>query len=76
MSLSPQTFLGLELNERLRLVEILEERPFSLLFKGEVLALKRVVGTCSVLLALEVRRGTSLFAGLLVVTTRSMQSET
>lgn len=44
----PQTFLGVELNERLRITELLEERPYSLLFKGEVLALKRVVGTCSV----------------------------
>lgn len=48
MSLSPESFLGVELNERLRVTELLEERPFSLLFKGEVLALKRVVGSCSV----------------------------
>lgn len=48
MALSAEHFLGVELSERLRLTELLEERPFSLLFRGEVLALKRVVGTCSV----------------------------
>lgn len=48
MSLTPDSFLGVELNDRLRVVELIEERPFSLLFKGEVLALQRVVGTCSV----------------------------
>ena len=50
MSLSPNRFLGLELNERLRVIELIEVRPFSLLFKGQVLALERVVGSCSVLI--------------------------
>lgn len=50
MSLTPERFLGLEVNDRLRVAELIEERPFSLLFKGEVLALERVVGTCSVTL--------------------------
>jgi formylglycine-generating enzyme required for sulfatase activity len=38
----------MEVNERLRIMELLEERPFSYLFNGEVLALKRVVGNCTV----------------------------
>jgi formylglycine-generating enzyme required for sulfatase activity len=48
MSLTPKSFEGLEINDRLRVVELIEQRPFSLLFKGEVLALDRVVGVCSV----------------------------
>lgn len=48
MGLSAESYLGVEFNERLRVTELLEERPFSLLFRGEVLALKRVVGSCSV----------------------------
>ena len=48
MSLTSKSFEGLEINDRLRVTELIEERPFSLLFKGEVLALDRVVGVCSV----------------------------
>ena len=48
MSPEPKSFRGLEINDRLRVVDLIEERPFSLLFKGEVLALDRVVGVCSV----------------------------
>lgn len=48
MDVSPRHLLGFEINERLRLIELVEERPFAYLFKGEVLALSRVVGSCSV----------------------------
>ena len=48
MSPEPKSFRGLEINDRLRVVDLIEERPFSLLFKGEVLALDRVVGVCTV----------------------------
>ena len=48
MSTAPSAYIGFQVNERLRIVELIEERPYSLLFKGEVLALDRVVGTCSV----------------------------
>ena len=48
MDISPRHLLGLEINDRLRLIELVEERPFAYLFKGEVLALTRVVGTCAV----------------------------
>ena len=48
MDVSPRHLLGFEINERLRLIELVEERPFAYFFKGEVLALSRVVGTCSV----------------------------
>lgn len=48
MGVTPKSFEGLEINDRLRVVELIEERPFSLLYKGEVLALDRVVGMCSV----------------------------
>jgi formylglycine-generating enzyme required for sulfatase activity len=50
MSLTPKSFEGLEISDRLRVKELIEERPFSLLFKGDVLALDRVVGVCSVTL--------------------------
>jgi formylglycine-generating enzyme required for sulfatase activity len=48
MDVSPRHLLGFEINDRLRLIELVEERPFAYFFKGEVLALSRVVGTCSV----------------------------
>lgn len=48
MSDTAAAYIGFQVNERLRIVELIEERPFSILFKGEVLALDRVVGTCSV----------------------------
>ena len=48
MSTAPSAYIGFQVNERLRIVELIEERPYSILFKGEVLALDRVVGTCSV----------------------------
>ena len=48
MDVSPRHLLGFEINDRLRLVELVEERPFAYFFKGEVLALSRVVGTCTV----------------------------
>ncbi len=48
MDLTPRHLLGLEVNERLRIVELIEERPFAYFFRGDVLALSRVVGSCSV----------------------------
>lgn len=48
MDVSPRHLLGFEVNERLRLIELIEERPFAYFFRGEVLALSRVVGTCTV----------------------------
>ena len=48
MSVPAKEFLGLEINDRLRIVSLIEERPFAYLFEGEVLALSRVVGSCSV----------------------------
>ena len=48
MRLSPTELIGFEVNERLRIVELLEERPFAYFFRADVLALSRVVGSCSV----------------------------
>ena len=48
MGIRPESYLGHKLNDRLRVAELVEVRPFSLLFKGDVLALERVVGSCSV----------------------------
>ena len=48
MDLTPRNLLGLDINDRLRIVELIEERPFAYLFRGDVLALSRVVGSCSV----------------------------
>lgn len=42
--------VGFEIDQRLRLAELIEERPFSCLFRGDLLALSRVVGECSVTL--------------------------
>lgn len=48
MKISPRYLLGFEINERLRITELIEERPFCFFFRGEVLALSRAVGECSV----------------------------
>ena len=48
MQVSPRHLIGFEISDRLRLIELIEERPFAYFFHAEVLALSRVVGTCSV----------------------------
>lgn len=48
MDLIPRQLVGLDISERLRIVELIEERPFTYFFRGDVLALSRVVGSCSV----------------------------
>ncbi len=48
MRLAPTELIGFEINERLRLTELIEERPFAYFYHAQVLALSRVVGTCTV----------------------------
>lgn len=68
--------VGFEINERLRLTDLIEERPFAYLFHGEVMALSRVVGTCSVtLFRPSARTAPSDLAESLRAASRSLQGE-
>ncbi len=48
MHTSAKAFIGLELGDRLRIVDLIEERPCAFFFRGEVLAMSRAVGNCTI----------------------------